>query len=347
MRAAERTVMGQAMFQTAGGARFQTWAAARATACTLTLVLAACGGMPESPVADERATIEAGYGRAFGRIVYVEEGKERRWKWGEELAVFVRSAQTGQMQRMAIKGDGSFLWPLMAGDYIIAGYTALGPPRTGRLWVSFSIPQPGMGVYIGDLRIETTRSRYRFGVEDKYAQARAQVESRLSAGKLTAVKSLMTPEAVQETVKMVWPICAERSGVTCETNRQGVEPVQPPGTATSFPTVASLSPVLEWKPSTREGMTYDVAVYGSLSLAGDMPGAQRVRGARGAYAEGLSEPRFRIDTPLAAGTKYEWSVRLREGENVSTWSSTSYFVFFVVGWASGSGQWFGLETPAK
>jgi len=317
------------------------------TISVLAVVVAACGEMPVKPAAEEGATVEAGYGRAFGRVVYVEDGKPREWKWGEELAIFIRLQPAGPLQRMAIKGDGHFFWPLLAGDYVIAGYSVVGPPRSGRLWLSFSVPRPGQGVYIGDLRIEIQRGRYRFSVEDQYAQALAKVESRLSAARQAPVKSPMTPEVLQETVRGVWPICAERSGVTCDKNLQGVEPVQPPGTGTSFVTVASLTPLLEWKPSGKEGFTYDVAMYESLSIAGNVPGALRIRGTRVAYAEGLREPRYQLSTPLAPNTRYEWSVRLRDGENVSTWTTTSYFAFFVVGWAAGSGQWFGLDTPAQ
>jgi hypothetical protein len=37
---------------------------------------------------------------------------------------------------------------------------------------------------------------------------------------------------------------------------------------------------------------------------------------------------------------------LRDGDTVSSWSATSYFVFAIVAWASGSGQGFGFATPA-
>jgi len=313
----------------------------------LAVMVVACGEMPVRPVSEESATVEAGYGRAFGRVVYVEEGKQREWKWLEELVLYVRPASGVALQRMSITGDGRFCWPLKAGDYVIVGYSVLGPPRTGRLWIGFSIPRPGQGVYIGDLRIDTMHGRYYFGVDDKYADALAKVQPQLAAAKIVPEKLLMTPEKKQETVKSTWPICAKRSGLVCETNLQGVEPVQPPDTASSFVTVTSLTPLLAWKPSSKKELTYDVAVYESLSLAGDMPGAQRIRGTRVAYAEGLREPRYQLSTPLAPNTKYEWSVRLRQGENVSTWSTTGYFAFFVIGWATGSGQWFGIETPEK
>jgi len=42
-----------------------------------------------------------------------------------------------------------------------------------------------------------------------------------------------------------------------------------------------------------------------------------------------------------------WSVRLRNGDTVSSWTTTSYFAFFIVGSARGSGQWYGFTTPDK
>jgi hypothetical protein len=74
-----------------------------------------------------------------------------------------------------------------------------------------------------------------------------------------------------------------------------------------------------------------------------------VRGPVLAYAEGLQKPRY---TPpaLQRGQRYEWSVRLRDGDTVSTWSTTSQTaiapVLFpgmvFVGGGSSFGQYFGF-----
>jgi hypothetical protein len=248
---------------------------------------------------------------------------------------------------MEIKGDGSFMWPLQAGDYVIVAYHGMGSVGTGRLWTTFSIPQPGQAVYIGDLRIEASGSLYRFAVEDQYEEALKKVERRLAEGKLEPVKALMQLERKIGTYNRVRGLCAQGWGIKCDGGFQGVEPVVPAGATRGYPLAASVTPRLEWKPSDKEGITYDAAVFESLTLTVDMPGAPRMRGALVAYAEGLPEPRFQVPTPLQPAKKYDWSVRLRDGDTVSTWSVSSYFTYFVIGWASGTGQWFGLSTPSK
>jgi len=127
-----------------------------------------------------------------------------------------------------------------------------------------------------------------------------------------------------------------------------VEPLKPAGTAQGFPVTENLTPPLEWKPSSRPGVAYDVAIFESLTFkygaAGNVP---RMRGALVAYAEGLREPRYSPLAPLQPAKKYEWTVRLRDGDTVSSWSATSYFVFAIVAAASGSGQGFGFATPGR
>jgi len=116
------------------------------------VLLSACGDMPIRPVDEKVATIAAGYGRAFGRIDYLENGKEKTWSgsvFGADLlTLFVRSLRSGEMQYMQIEGDGSFYWPLRAGDYEIVGYQVTrqlvtSARHTGRLVTTFSVSRPG------------------------------------------------------------------------------------------------------------------------------------------------------------------------------------------------------------
>ena len=66
-----------------------------------------------------------------------------------------------------------------------------------------------------------------------------------------------------------------------------------------------------------------------------------------AYAKGLAQPSWQPEQPLEPDQRYFWSVRLRRGEDVSSWSTYSYFNFFLIGFSSGHGQWFRFITPAK
>jgi len=114
-------------------------------------------------------------------------------------------------------------------------------------------------------------------------------------------------------------------------------------TGQGYPDVVDGRPQLAWKPSTAAGVTYDVAIYESLTLTVDLPTAPRARGALVAYAEALPEPSFKPQQPLAPGKRYMWSVRLRNGDTVTSWSTTGYYAVI----AGGSGHWFGFATGEK
>lgn len=301
------------------------------------------------PADEPAATAEAGYGRVFGRVVVFDRGEAQNWSSSPMLSgfsIFIRSVKTDQLERVAITDDGSFYWPLKPGEYVIAAFSYAN--KTGRMWLSFTAPDAGRAAYIGDLHVVFEKSQYRLGIRDEYTRALKKVEARLNETKLEPVNALMRPEGRLGTYKHVLGICSPAWGLECDRTFQGVVPLLPEDTHTGFPTTASLTLHLEWKPSKDEGITYDVAVYESLTLGLlDIPGASRQRGKLMAYAEGLKEPKLQLGTPLHPGRKYLWSVRLRKGDFVSTWSVSSYFAFFIVGWASGSGQWYGFTTPEK
>lgn len=314
------------------------------------LLLSACAELP-MPVAEEQATAAAGYGRAFGRVEYLEEGKAATWTtWGgDALTVFVRNAGSGEMHYKSLVSDGVFYWPLVAGDYELLGYQVLRrsvrrTELTGRLMATFTVPKFGQAVYIGDLRIETRGNASRFRVEDRYDDARKRIESK--PGNFDVLKGLMRLEGRTGSYRQVVQICDARWGVPCDKTYQGVVPTRPAGTAEGFPDADSLAPLLEWKPSSRPDVSYDVVVHESLTFKyAGIGNVRRMRGRVVAYGEALREPRFVPDVPLAPGKRYEWSVRVREGDTVSSWSATSYSYFAVVAAGSGSGQGFGFVTP--
>ena len=316
---------------------------------TAACLLSACADIPVRPADEKAATAAAGFGRAFGRVIYFENGKEFDWSSSifatDSLTLYVRPVPEGQLQMMQIEGDGSFYWPLRAGDYVIVGYLKMrrqvtNQQRTGRLWTTFTVPRPGQAVYIGDLRIDTTNQGSRFEVADRYAEALPRVHDRLKDARIEAVSGLMRIDGPIGRYTRVIPVCNKTWALACDGNFQGVEPLQPEGTAQGFPLATSLAPVLEWKPAGRAGVTYDVAIFESLTIP-------RMRGALMTYAEGLTAPRYTPATALPPGRKFEWSVRLRDGDTVSSWSSSSHFAFLIVAWSRGSGQGFGFTTPER
>jgi hypothetical protein len=326
--------------------------AQRAAVLILIVLVAACGAAP--PVDEKTASEKPGYARVFGTVRYIEDGKEARWDSvfpsTDSLTLFVRPAAGGEMLYVDVPADALFFWPLQAGEYTIVGFqlarrSAATFTRTLRVMARFSVAQAGQALYIGELAVETRGGAIRMQVVDRYESALPRVTERIQAAKASPAKSLMKLEPPPGRFARQSSICGPSWAVGCDSDYQGVRPVKPEGTERTFVLVSDRTPALEWKPSAKPGTTYDVAIYESLdftySLWGDVRG---LRGSLVAYAEALPEPRY-VPPALEPGKRYQWSVRLRESDTVSSWSSTSYSFFLVIAARRASGQYFGFEVP--
>jgi len=287
--------------------------------------------------ADEAAAIAIGEGYAFGRVQYSRNGQNV-----PVGALVVHSVGSDETRGFGIGSDGGFRWPLRPGEHVIVAYVFGDRGRfMGRVMASFSLPRAGTAVYVGDLRIDAREGESRIQVVDQYDEALKRREAPLQA---EPVKGLMHPERTAGSYKRRTGICSGW-GIVCDGDYRGVRPLQPEETLRGFPITQGLQPRLEWAPVVRPGITYDVAIFESLR-DGRAP-ARRYTGALVAYAQGLGEPAYSPPTPLAPGKRYEWTVRLREGDTVSTWSSTLTAWSIIVVSLSESGFGFGFETPAK
>ena len=327
-----------------------------AASAVAALALAGCADMPQRALAEEAAPGSAGFGRAFGRVEYVEGGTPVTWSSSlfatDSLTLFVRPASGGEMQYMDIEGDGAFSWALRPGDYEIVGFQVTRKRGTlerltSRLMAAFPVRQAGQATYIGDLRIQASGPQGdRVDIVDRYDEALQRHGGRLAQGGFDPVKGLMRPEGRIGSYTRVAPICSWE--LNCNRQFRGLQPLRPEGTAEGMPVTRDRRPLLEWKPASKRGVTYDVAIFESLSfMYGANGNVRRLRGRLVAYAEGLTTPQFLPADPLPAGQKFEWTVRLRDGDAVSTWSSTHSAWFAVVAWSRTSGQHFGFETPAR
>lgn len=295
------------------------------------------------------------YGRAFGRVIYVEDGKEHAdWGPAAPLTLYVQSNASGQIQPLNVESQGAFFWPLQAGEYLVVGYVAVtvgGSSRrlSGRLWATFSVPRPREAVYVGDVRIEQRGLHSRVSILDKYSEAAKKEEGRITAASLQVSKGLMRQEVAPTNYRWIVDVCSSALwGLECGRFTRGVEPLEPhgTGTGTGFSVTQDLLPVLRWKASSRAGITYDIEIYESLSFPQTEFGNPRwLRGARIVHEEGLSEPRYTPASPLKPGMRYEWTVRLRNGDTVSTWSTGGSVGWFAVDIRSGS--YFVFFTPER
>lgn len=308
------------------------------------IAVAVGGEVPVGSAPEAASTPATSAGSVFGRLRLFYKDKEVELsRFTNRLQLFIRAQPAGKIQGKDFTGDqGKFNWTLPAGDYVIVGYQYLN--QTGRLWLTFTVPGSGETAYIGDLHIMLVDGRYGWQVRDASMDAEQEAGTGLSDEGTKASVALMRSERRLGSYRRTTSICSTIEwGIACDRTNQGVKPVSPAQSAQGFPTVDSLMPRLAWWAPSAEGVTYDLAIYESISVP--LLGLNHMRGALVCYAEALPEPFYQLDTPLARGTKYEWSVRLRRGDTVSTWSTTGYFVFFIIGAASGSGNWFGLATP--
>jgi hypothetical protein len=318
---------------------------------TSVLLIASCTAQP--PVTEDEGTAAAGYGRLFGRIQFLHNGESRafRMPFLESYYVTLLLRETGSDVVHFVESDseGTLSWPLKPGQYDLVGLVAGRSAgsyheQTTRRYMAPITIEAGTALYLGDIRVELRGGRYNITVLDQYDETLKLLQPRLASGKFRPVKARMQPERPPGNYKAVRPICDAAWGMPCSETNLGVEIVRPIGMG-PFPTTESLTPLLEWRPSTQKDVTYDVAIYESLTF--EFTSFFRMLGSQAAYAEGLTEPRFTPSIPLRPDKKYEWSVRLRRGDTVSSWSSTSFSLNLLIGARSNSGRYFGFETPAQ
>lgn len=290
----------------------------------------------------------------FGHVRLIENGKELTWgslfPSTDTFTLFLRPAGGGPLQYIDVPAHGHFFAFLQRGEYTVLGFELdrSGPARftrTGRLMTRFAVSQPAQAFYVGALRVESRGGASRVQVLDDYDVALKRSEERIAAAKLTPAKALMWLEPPVGRYARITSICAASWAIGCDASYQGVRPLQPEGTERRYAQVKERSPLLEWAPSSKAGTTYDVAIYESLHFKHGIFG--EVHGLRGtlvAYAEALAEPRY-VPPPLEPGKRYQWSVRLRDGDTVSSWSTTSHSSFIVIAGSKRSGQYFFFETP--
>ena len=321
-------------------------------------LLASCSGQP--PVSEEEGTVAAGYGRVFGRVQYSFNGEPMELGFAKlglarhDVTLLLRAAGSDELQYMRPEADGTFSWPLKPGSYYLIGVSAFhsdGGFREGitrRYMAPITVAAPGTALYVGDIVVRASRGRYGIEVVDDYDATLKRMQPLLASGKFQPAKALLQPEPPAGSFNSVRPVCAAFWQLTCSDTNQGVELVGPVGTGPFPATTESLTPLLEWKPSPRKDVSYDVVIYESLSFDNTLTGesVRQMLGPRVAYAEGVADSKF-VPAALAPGKKYAWSVRLRSGDTVSTWSTTAFSMNLIIAASSRSGQLFTFQTPSR
>jgi len=274
------------------------------------------------PVATTATTAEAKAGRhvVFGKATVLSSKAPDRWtetSCAEDLywtcpdsfrLILVKEGKSSPI-RYRLTGDGSFAWNLSPGRYYVAEWEwqMKGEPQTssisGRIGGSFEVSADDPAIYIGDIVIAFSGSRYGVGIEDRYSASESAYRARFGDTG-TASKSLVKiVRLAGDTSGGVSNICAKKWGVNCTKDRLGVDPASPPQHDDEFPRVDSLTPTLVWRPSTKRAVTYDVAIYEAVPY-GDWPRTRYLQGELIDSAFGLATPSYAVSKPLAPDRKY-------------------------------------------
>ena len=329
------------------------------------LTSAACAGPMKPKVVESEPDAIGEKAIAFGKAQVISSKTPSRWTetdctndlyWtcpDSFRLVFLKDGDsTPIMYRLT--GDGSFKIPLEPGRYFLAewewyqeGMHSLNDKFKGAIGASFEIAADTKATYIGDLVIRFRGAHYSFEVLDRYDQAAAALVRNHPELEASVESEILKAEGPPRSDTYL-PICEAAWQVDCDDRIIGVKPLRPPQTGSDFPEVENLSPTLEWVGSASEGVTYDVVIYEALPY-GLPPHMSYVQGRMVDYESDISGTTYRVKKALKPHSPYFWSIRLRKGDVISDWSTTSYkkFGFLFVGFISESESRipFRFETP--
>lgn len=316
------------------------------------LPLLAAGALAAAPAPEplprtikDTPSAKPGHALVLGAVKLVQDGKARKCSTllSECILIILPSGST-RATVYAFKGDAPFAWSLPPGKYTLLAYEVAYPGTTTvPLDLAFTVPEGAGAVYIGDLLLLLRGNGYRTGLADFSDAAQQRYKAAHPEDSSPLVKSLLDIEPTPAApAAKTTAICAAEWGLTCTDDMRGVTPTSP-ATIKDHAPVPDLRPQFAWQPSPVQGVTYDLALFEGVSYAGTRQ--SWLPGPLVAYRAGLTAPSWQPEEALRPQARYYWSVRLRKGDIVSTWSTRSHFSFFLIGFSSGSGDYFNFSTP--
>lgn len=329
----------------------QTAARGRRPVFLFPLAVLALGGCASAPRMEDVDDLAPGATVAFGTAEVVVDGKVQKFGsiWTRnDFFLLVLPEDSDEAISASVRDDGRFYWPLDPGRYTLLGYAWLegGSRMTGPVDGYFVVPESGEDVYIGHLAFVGPKQNLEFLLRDTYDEARTAYEARFPQRAGRSVSGLLKPEErIGNYTRVVGP-CAEQWGVDCSGRYAGVTPTGPASGTSGFPLVETTTPEFRWVACGLPGAHYDVAVHRVAKY--NVGGVKDLltRGHLAAYAEDLATPYWKPDTPLDPDTRYFWSVRMRDGDTVSGWSTERQSTFLIVYSSWSFGNLFEFRTPA-
>ena len=288
---------------------------------------------------------------AFGSVEVWVDGEQETWgtKWTghSNFYLIVLPVDSNEAFSYKLDDDGIFYWALQPGEYTILGYhwQHLQTTKSGRIGRSFVVPESDGDVYLGTIKFTGNAYFLIPMLEDRFDRIAGLYDAKFPARKGTSVKNLLQPAQQVGSFANILGPCDDAWRIECDKRFDGVTPISPTVAQSGFAEVHSLTPEFSWKGCSKRDVSYDLIVYeaATYSIGGALIPLY-MRGNVVVYEENLTETRWKSTIPFKPDTRYIWSVRLREGDTVSAWSTQSHSTFLLVYASSGWGQWFQFKT---
>ncbi len=291
----------------------------------------------------------------FGKLNLVRDGKEPKigritMFGGGGTAALVLPGNAGTALVLDMDEQGWFSWRLRPGAYSLLGFISVEGNKTlfHDIRAQFSVDHNDAAIYIGDINLESSASRYSAGIQDSGSEAFEEIRKRFPGAASPVTRLLQRADKIG-TYDRVRSVCDPKWGLHCNRDVHGVTPAHPKLArgihGTTFGGIDTVAPILKWQPAAL-GVSYDVAIWEAAAyrLPSKLP-SDYTPGHLAHYEENVAVPELALTKPLKPKTKYFWSVRCRDENGVSTWSRAGHFAFLLVAWTSGSGEWFAFKTP--
>jgi hypothetical protein len=320
----------------------------------LFLLLAAAWlfGCETPPTMTDTEAVESAGGIAFGSVEVYMDGDLQKWgvkfTGSKYFYLTILPPDSNEAITYKVARDGKFYWTLPPGEYLLLGYhwQDMQTQRSGRIGATFSVPAGGADVYLGAMVFRCTELFLVPAYEDRFEAAKTSFAAKFPDRQREMVRQLIEPARSPGEFSAFRGQCHEDWGIECTDRFKGVTPSAPEVSQSGFPDAGSLQPEFRWKPSSKPGVSYDLIIYDAAAYTvGGAMIPMYMKGREVAYVQDLKAASWRPPEPLAPDTRYFWSVRLREGETVSGWSTQGHFTFLIVAMSAGHGQWFQFMTP--
>ena len=308
----------------------------------------------EAPVAGESI--------AFGSVELFQDGEKKNWgmTWeGDRFCIIpVLPPETSESVCYKVGKDGNFYWSLGSGEHILLGSQIHKGGKSSHMRTRFLliVPDGVSAVYAGNIQIHEKDYLYTTSIIDDYDNAVKLFNSKYPFQDAKIINRLLVVEDAPGEYDYLSSQCKGSWGVKCSSTmwnvKWSIDAVYPPTKEVHFTEddlfiqIEEQNPRFEWEPSAKTGISYDLVIYEATKCIVTGIKTSYMPGRLTAYIEDIKTPHYQLEKTLKPDTRYLWTVRLRDENSVSSWSSFNYSNFKNIIYTTAVYRsYFGFKTP--